>query len=412
MLGPADIILHILLFLTLYFQVFLLITYLEWLESRKGTTRDTRHATRLPSVTIIVPAYNEEKTLAQTVNSLLRLNYLQDKLQIFIVDDGSTDHTYQIAKNFEGYGNVRAFTKQNGGKHTALNLGLASAQTELIGCMDADSFVEPDALGQIIAYFSDPSVMAVTPAIRVHEAHTLVQKIQKAEYDMGIFLRKMFGVLDAIHVTPGPFSIFRREVFEQIGGWREAHNTEDMEIAVRMHQNEMRIENAPNAYVYTLAPDTLSGLFKQRLRWVHGFLRNAIDYRHLFFKKRFGHIAFLTLPFATLSVFTAIYFFGNSIFRILVYLSDKFLKWQTVGFDLHVSQLDWFFINSRSSLMLVIILIILAVIILSLGQKMAEGRARFTGDAFYFLVFYGLLAPIWFAKAVYNVALFKKTVWR
>ena len=96
------------------------------------------------------------------------------------------------------------------------------------------------------------------------------------------------SLVNAIHVTPGPFSIFRKEVFDKIGKYKHAHTTEDIEIALRMQKHHMKIENAPDAYVYTNTPKTVKSLYKQRKRWIYGFIQNALDYRGLFFKKKYG----------------------------------------------------------------------------------------------------------------------------
>src|SRR5690606_33425680 len=139
-------------------------------------------------------------------------------------------------------------------KYTALNLGLQHVDTDLVGCLDADSFVHPEALNRIVPYFDKKDVMAVTPAIKIHEPRSLLQIVQKVEYSWGIFLRKMLSYLGAIYVTPGPFSIFRTAVFKKLGGYKHAHFTEDFEIALRMQSHSMKIANAHDAHVYTVAP--------------------------------------------------------------------------------------------------------------------------------------------------------------
>src|SRR6185503_16128899 len=103
------------------------------------------------------------------------------------------------------------------------------------------------------------------------------------EYTFGVFTKKVFDNLGAISVLPGPFSLYKREVFAKAGMFRHAHNTEDMEMAFRMHQHGLRIENAHTAVVYTNVPKTVWSLVKQRTRWSQGFLENSKDYRHMYF---------------------------------------------------------------------------------------------------------------------------------
>src|SRR3989344_283358 len=232
------LILYFSLFVSLFFEIFLLITYLEVKDEVKFEKEHLgKDIKNFPSVSIIVPCYNEEKTLAGTVDSLLALDYPKGKLSIILVDDGSTDSTKEVFKQFENNSQILAFSKENGGKHTALNFALEKINTDLVGCLDADSFVSPDALRKIIPFFDDETIMAVTPSIKVHEPKTVLQYVQKVEYNWGIFLRRMLSSIGALYVTPGPFSIFRTLVFRELGGYRHAHHTEDLELALRMQKN-------------------------------------------------------------------------------------------------------------------------------------------------------------------------------
>lgn len=411
----STITVNIFLFLTLYAQVLLLFTFFERknifgdsVEGRSGAPK------KFPIVTIIVPVWNEERTLAGTVRSLLALDYPKDKLDIIIVDDGSTDGTRQIANTFKGHAQVRVFHKENGGKHTAVNLGISRAKGELIGCLDADSFVDRNALLEIVRCFEDERIMSVTPAIRVHTPGNILQKVQRVEYNMGIFLRKMFGSMNAIHVTPGPFSIFRKKVFDDLGEYRRAHNTEDMEMALRMHKNHYPIANAYTAYVYTVTPRTVKGLYKQRLRWVYGFLANVIDYRTMVFNKKYGNVGVFTLPAAIISIIAALYFTSLAIIHFSAWLAARIFEIRTVGVSWtpHAYSFDWFFVSTDETAILIYILLISTVFIVFVGKKLAEGNMKVSSDMLYFLTLYGFLAPAWLFKAVYNVAFGKKTTWR
>src|SRR6185503_19075822 len=126
------------LFVSLFVEVFLLISYFEIREEVKEEMRVTNAPlARYPSVSIIVPAYNEEVTVAATVESLLKLDYPTDKLELLLVDDGSTDKTHEVLNQFASYSQVRVFTKQNeGSKFAALNYALSHVRTELVGCLD------------------------------------------------------------------------------------------------------------------------------------------------------------------------------------------------------------------------------------------------------------------------------------
>ncbi|MEK7115567.1 MAG: glycosyltransferase family 2 protein [Patescibacteria group bacterium] len=410
--SASTILVYIFVFISLYFQVFLLATFFEKRSVMALEENGALKLRRYPSVTIVVPCFNEERTVSKTLFSLLKLDYPKNKLDIFIVDDGSTDNTWSVVNRFKKWKNVTLFKKVNGGKYTALNHALLSAKTELIGCLDADSFVEQDTLKKIVKYFEDGTVMAVTPAIKIENPRKILELIQNVEYGLGIFYRKMLGSIDAIQVTPGPFSIFRKKVFDDLGPYRHAHNTEDLEIAFRMHESHYRIVNAHKAFVRTVAPKTLRGLYKQRLRWVHGFLENSLDYKHLFFNKKYGNFGMLMLPAAVISIFSALYLVGFVLKSFGNYVVDKTVEAKIVGASVMFPSLDWFFFSTDAIVFLSIVLITMALFMILAGKKIAEDPKRFNLDIVYFMLCYGFIVPLWLFMAVYNTIFSRRTSWR
>jgi cellulose synthase/poly-beta-1,6-N-acetylglucosamine synthase-like glycosyltransferase len=416
----SGILLDTSIFIGLYFQVFLLVTFFEAEEPQKKLSNA---AGKLPTVSITVPCFNEARTLEKTVASLLGLNYPKEKLSILIVDDGSTDDTSAVARKIVArltsisssqplpY-NIRAVRQENGGKYTALNRGIAESTADLVGCLDADSMVDPEALMRMVPHFVDLKVMAVTPALLVHQPKTLFQYIQRVEYNIGVFTKRVLGRMNAIHVTPGPFSIFRRAVFTEIGPFKHAHNTEDMEIAFRIQSFGYKITNCYNAVVYTITPRTLRTLYRQRTRWSYGFIKNAIDYKHIFFNKKYGNIAVLTLPFAVIGIFFALYVMADFLYHVGTFISEQFIKIQTVGIHMPHFAFSWFFVNTQMTTILALILIGITLTITLIGRKIAEGNARPSFDILYFMALYGLIAPLWLGKAVFNTILSRTTPWR
>ncbi len=405
-------IFYILLFFILYIQVFFLLTFLEE-RSKPSISTYPLSITHYPSVTIVVPCWNEEKTVSKTVDSLLRLYYPKNKLHIFIIDDGSTDSTWNILQKFKNNPQIKLFKKENGGKHTAVNLGIKESTSDLFGCLDADSFVDKDALHNIVhAFNNDKSIMAVTPMLKVSEPKTILQKMQKTEYHVGAFLKRILSPLDGINVTPGPFSIFRKGVFEKIGMYKKAHNTEDMEFALRMQSHHMRIRNVHTAHVYTSVPKTLSTLCRQRLRWTYGTMKNTLDYRFMIFQRAYGVLGMIVLPLSLLSAFLVLYNFGFTIFYMGQNLIEKITKISVTGFSFAFPNFDSFFFNTDFMALLSYIFLGLALVIIWNGIKLAEGRFQFNTSIFYFLTLYGIVAPIWIIRALINVAFSKDTRWR
>jgi len=418
MLGNlSDTITYVLLFISLYFEVFILLTYIEHRPAMKR--ENARHGSRpayYPSVSIIVPCWNEEFTIGGTLHSLLNLDYPKNKLEIIVVDDGSTDGTWDALQKFTTYPQIKVFKKENGGKHTALNFGLTQSDSELVGCLDADSFVHKDALSTIAHYFEDKKTMAVTPSVKIHTPETILQMIQSVEYGWGIFIRKILSYLGALYVTPGPFSIFRRTVFAEVGNYRHAHNTEDMELAMRMQAHHMKIANAHNAVVYTVAPRTLPKLITQRVRWTYGFIKNVIDYKFIFFRKQYGNLGIFILPVASVSIVTGIYVISRSVINGMVSLSHFIEKIVITGFNFQAStpsfSFDIFSINTEFIGLASGIAFAGTFIMILVSRKMANGKLTFGMDLVYFTTLYTFIAPLWLVKAVYNVLFTSKMTWR
>lgn len=400
------------LFLSMFFQVLLLESFFE--NRKKIKDEEDFDIDFYPSVTVAVPCWNEEKTLAGTLDSLLLLDYPKEKLLIIVVDDGSKDATYSIAKEYESNypHQIKALTKANGGKHTAVNLALSEAKTDLFGCLDADSFVDPKALSVIVSYFnSNEKIMAVTPCMHIRDPKTLIQRMQAVEYLMGIYLRKAFGQLDAIQVTPGPFSIFRRNVFDTIGVYRKAHNTEDYEITLRMHKAGFKIANAHKALVYTLGPATVKGYFFQRLRWVRGFLENSLDYRDIFFKKKYGNFGMFTLPMAFIFVFYGLYAFLFAFYSFISNWSKAVEKWITVGFHPHMPVFDIFFFNTTVIAFAGMVMFSMFLFALYIAQTLSDDKQEFYRNFPIYFFFYPVFIPFILGRAVFDTLTNRKNEW-
>ncbi|HTE48766.1 MAG TPA: glycosyltransferase [Candidatus Paceibacterota bacterium] len=415
MTSILDIIFYALIFSSVYVQVFFFVTFLE--NRRKIIVRNGKITLGYyPTVTIAVPCFNEEATVEKTVQSILSLNYPMDKVKILIVDDGSTDNSWNVVSKFSDYPNIKIFRKKNGGKYTALNLALAHTETDFFGGLDADSFADPESLVRIISYFQvDSSVMAVVPSVRVYNFKNSIQNAQKAEYQLGIFLKKMLGFLGAINVTPGPMTIFRKCVFDNLGPYRHGHNTEDMEIAFRMQKNLYKIEHCNDAYIYTNTPKTLRKLYQQRLRWIYGFINNTLDYRSILFRKKYGNFSILTLPMGLISIFSVCYLFSKIIYNLGIFLYSKILILKTVGWHFATSKIfyfDTFFLNMRSFVFLVIFTYLLVAWALVFGRKMVEGKWGVSLGMIYFFPIFSLSAPIWLFSAVYSTVLRRCPAWR
>ncbi len=412
MIWSSDFLIYPFLFVAIYFESFLLVT----LISKPARRRRNRTATKkYPHVAIIVPCWNEEGTISATANSLLALDYPKDRLSIVLVNDGSTDMTAKIMTRFSKNPQITVIHKKNGGKHTALNAGIkAVPDAEFIGCLDADSFVEPDSLREIITCFTKPTVMATTAAMSVHEPHTILQRMQYAEYIFGITTRHTLSSINGLYVTPGPFSLYRASIFKKLGSFTHGHQTEDMEMALRIQRAGYEIENAPRARVYTKAPSTLPTLIKQRTRWTSGFLRNILgEYRELIANPRYGALGMFVLPFALFSIIGSIIIFSVSVFQLtrLAIHTISVARGIPLSYTLAPHALNWFYFPLTSMFFLGGITITLTLSFIIVGKRISKTPGNLVVNTVAYSLLYGLIAPLWLIRSVADVATNTKRIW-
>ena len=280
--------------LSLFFAIFWFLVLLD-----KETKTKTRKLKKHPSVSIVVPAYNEEKNIKTTLTSLTTLDYPRNKLEIIVVNDGSTDNTKNLVKEFiarhKGY-DIKLINKKNKGKGAALNDGLAMSKGEFFICLDADSIVTKDALEKILPHFTDDNIAVVLPLLKVDKPKNLWQRMQWLEYIVNMFYKKLMSRLNCVHVAPGHFSVYRKDILKKIGGFDEDNITEDLEISLRLQSKNYRIIQLLEAEVFTIAPKTFKELYKQRNRWYKGSIINAFRYRHMMLNRKYGDFGVIQMP--------------------------------------------------------------------------------------------------------------------
>lgn len=397
-------------YLTAYFGLltagFFLLTYFA---NRHKLTDPI--AKKLPFVSFVVPVFNEQEAIKETIKSLLNIDYPKNKIEIIVIDDGSTDKTYAAAKKFqELYKNiVKVYTKENGGCANALNFGIRKAKGEIIVRFDADTLIARDALKKMVGYFENPKVMAVTSSLNVNNHKGFLQKIQWSEYIFGIFLRKVFCLNNAIHVIPGPLSIYKAEFFRKYGGFDERNITEDTEMAMRIQSHGYEIRNSISANVYTNVPVTFRALLKQRIRWYTGFFHNSWDYRHLYRAKRKTNLSSFIMPCALISIFLTFFTFFILAYYTFKDISNEIIKISVTGFSLSqtLSKINWHNISelisnyATSQYIFFLILGGLLMIVGFLISKYYSGEKRGIGLAIlYYFLFYIFFFVIWWGGAV------------
>ena len=232
-----------------------------------------------PFVTIVVPAYNEGPVIRQSIGSLLALEY--PAYEVLVIDDGSSDDTcVRALEAAQGQSRVRVIRKANGGKSSALNLGLAQARGSLVLNMDADSKLSANALRACVRHFEDPAIGAVAGNIKVANRENLVTRLQAIEYIQGLSLeRRAQSALRAVSVIGGPLGMFRREALLQAGGYDHDTFAEDRDLTLKLLGLGWSVTYEPQAVAECESPSRWLDLVNQRYRWTRGTVQCVLKQR-------------------------------------------------------------------------------------------------------------------------------------
>ncbi|MEN6441530.1 MAG: polysaccharide deacetylase family protein [Syntrophobacter sp.] len=269
-----------------------LAVYQRWRKRR--TVHDPAYS---PSVAVVVPAYNEERVIIQTITSLLASD-LPAQFEIIVVDDGSSDATYQRASTaFAEHPRVHVYKRPNGGKPAALNFGIAQTQAEIVVALDADTLFARDTIAKLIRHFADPKIGAVAGNAKVGNRVNLLTRWQALEYITSQNLdRRAFSVLNCITVVPGAVGAWRRELIVHAGGFDQSTLAEDADLTVAIRKLGYAIVYEDEAIALTEAPDTVRGFLRQRYRWMFGTMQTAWKHADALFRPRYGALGFVALP--------------------------------------------------------------------------------------------------------------------
>ena len=290
--GSMVVLLVFLLLLILRYLALLWFSYLNHLEEEE------KEPSRLPPVTILVPAYNEGPVIQGSIRSLLSLDY--PRYEILVIDDGSSDDTSKKARVYEGQhggATVRVIRKRNGGKARALNTGISQATSPFVLCMDGDSALHPKTLRRAVRHLvNHPSVGAVAGSVKVVNRTNMLANLQALEYVEGLnMVRSAQAFFRLVNIVPGPIGLFRRSALESVGGY--AHDTfaEDCDLTLKLISDGWQVRYEPGAVAYTEAPEQLLDLLKQRYRWTRGILQAISKHKRALVDPRRGIAISFTL---------------------------------------------------------------------------------------------------------------------
>ncbi|GAA4677790.1 glycosyltransferase [Streptomyces chumphonensis] len=277
---------------TLVFARFGMMLLLSFLHARRVRRPDFSWGPPVTEpVTVLVPAYNERKCIANTVRSLARSDH---PIEVIVIDDGSSDGTADVVEAMAVPG-VRVVRQPNGGKPAALNNGIAHAGHDIVVMMDGDTVFEPSTVRELVQPFGDPEVGAVAGNAKVGNRDTLIGAWQHIEYVMGFNLdRRLYDVLRCMPTIPGAVGAFRRTALERVGGMSDDTLAEDTDITMALHRDGWRVVYAEKARAWTEAPESVQQLWSQRYRWSYGTMQAIWKHRRALVERgasgRFGRV--------------------------------------------------------------------------------------------------------------------------
>ena len=322
----SAISIYLLIFLVILvvrYSVMILYSFMDHLEGMykkdKPSVNLQQDDNALPLISLVVPAYNEGVVIQAAIRSLLLLDY--PNYEILVIDDGSTDDTYEKALGVAREPHsipIRVITKRNGGKAEALNTGMTAARGEFILNMDGDSKLSSNTLRACIRHFDNPKIGAVAGNVKVINRENMWSNIQALEYVEGLAMaRKAQSFLRIVNIIPGPLGMFRKTVLQQVGGYDHDTFAEDCDLTLKMLMRGWQIAYEPAAVAWVETPSQLLNLLKQRYRWTRGILQATNKHKASLWQPRIAGVNCFILwymlfegimwPFSTLlgSVFFA-----------------------------------------------------------------------------------------------------------
>lgn len=270
--GVSTFIFYYPLVMAYAWMIGAIIYYLRWERPDGDTEVDMPHFAEYPLVSILIPCYNEGENIRETVEFLERQKY--PHYEIIAIDDGSYDNTLAVLQNLAAkYERLRVVhLASNQGKATALKAGALLSNSEYLVCIDGDALLGPEAVAWILRHFlASPKVGAVTGNPRIRTRSTLLGKIQVGEFSAIVgLIKRAQRTYGRVFTVSGVIAAFRKSALHEAGYWSNDMVTEDIDISWKLQLAGWEIRFEQNALCWVLMPETLKGLWKQRLRWAQG----------------------------------------------------------------------------------------------------------------------------------------------
>ena len=398
-METLPIIYLVYMFVSIYFLSLFLLLY----KKNRKELFDYPKSKKQYSISVLVPAFNEEDTIKDTINAIFSAGYPIEEL--IVLNDGSTDKTKKIVEDLlKKYKKLKLVNKKNSGKADSLNQGLKIAKGELVAVVDADSYPAKGSFEKMIGFFDEENVGAATCVFTPRNKNKFFEKLQEIEYVVIAFTRKLLGYVDAIYVTPGPLALYRTSALKKIGGFDKNNLTEDIEATWHLAYEgyDRRMCLATNAT--TTVPTKFKAWYKQRKRWNIGGLQCISKYKKCFFQK--GMLGFFILPFFVLQLFLGL--IGLSIFVYLIstrFISNFFYTRYSIELGTSIITMNDFLITPSFLNYLGVILFVagglFAILVLFIMKQKILGKQNLFNILFY-LLFYLAIYPFIMITALYH----------
>ena len=403
-----EIILWILSFISLFVSLF-------WLQVLYLKKKEEVGLKIYPKVSILIPAHNEEKTISKTIESVLNLNYPKDKIKIIVINDSSIDKTEEVCMKFK---NVLVVNNEHKGigKASALNKGLKYVNTELFAVLDADSEVDKNSLRKLVMLFEEKNTAAAISRIKVKNAHNTLTHIQRIEYILATFIRKLMSKIDTLHITPGVLSVYRTNIVKKLKNFDENNITEDLEIAMRLRYNNYNVKMNDDALTYTNVPSTFKTLWNQRIRWFRGFIQNNLKYKKMFMSKKHGLMGKLQLPLNAITFVTILLTFFLIAYQLLYYLyqilAKIFLLKSDIYYTFEIPTIKETLLSLNLNYIFPLMIgFLLSLFLLYMAHKSSNEKWLFNPALLIYFSVYPLLRLIHWITAIYKETFKTKKKW-
>ncbi len=398
------------MFISLYFLSFFLLLFFR---NRKTFWKYPK-AKKNYSVSFIIPAYNEEKTIVKTIKHIFASDY-KNIVEVIVVNDGSTDKTREkVEKLLKKYPRLKLINnkKNLGNAAKSQNVGLKHAKGEIIGIVDADSYIAKDAVRKMMGFFNDPKVGAVTCPSRPINKKKFMERLQAIEYSVISFTRKLLDYVDCIYVTPGTLTLYRKKALKDIGGFDENNMTQDIEATWALTLKGWGRRMCLPTYVETTVPNKFRKWFAQRKRWNIGGLQCINKYKKYFLKK--GILGFFIIPLFAISTFLGLVGLSIFVYLTLSRIINQYLliKFSLVANTAIVTLGEFYFTPSVLNYLGIVLFIfgtLFTLLILLTLREMPQKQKFF--NILFFMLIYLSSYPFIMIASIYDL-IFGKAKWR